>query len=172
MLAELGLITAVNKVNCIGNKGKLLFSLKEDMKRFKDLTTGQMVIMGRKTFESLPNQKPLPNRKNVVVTRNKDYKVEGASVVNSVEDALLLALSDTSIEKAFVIGGSEIYKEVFQYVDTIYLTEVDDETNGDTYFPVFDYQEWTVCGKSDEDIIDESTGLKYRFKVLKHVETI
>lgn len=171
MLTEVGLISAINEKKCIGKDGKLLYHLSDDLKRFKELTTGHMIIMGRKTFESLPNSQPLPNRKNVVLTRNLDYYVEGITTFSSVEDALLAALSDNNIEKVFIIGGAEIYKAAFQYVDTIYITEVHDDTDGDAYFPDVDMSEWSLRQKS-EMMTDEKTGIQFMFKVYKHIETI
>lgn len=169
MLSEIGLVAAVNAKNRIGKDGRLLYRIKDDLRRFKELTTGHVVLMGRKTFESLPG--PLPNRKNVVLTSDDSYAPEGACVFHSIDDAILDALADPSVEKLFVIGGEQVYRCAMPYVDTVYLTEIDDDAEGDASFPGLDPEQWSLRAKSDT-MTDEASGLQFRFKTFKHIETI
>jgi dihydrofolate reductase len=127
---ELTIIAAVSINNVIGNKNKLIWDLPNDLKRFKELTTGHSVIMGRKTFDSLPN--PLPNRDNIIITRNTDYSNPDIKVCSSIEDAINLTKTDS---QPFIIGGGEIYSQTINLVDKIELTRVYKEFDGDAYFP-------------------------------------
>ena len=127
---ELTIIAAVSINNVIGNKNKLIWNLPNDLKRFKKLTTGHSVIMGRKTFDSLPN--PLPNRDNIVITRNTDYSNSNVTVCSSIEDAINLTKTDT---QPFIIGGGEIYSQTINLADKIELTRVYKKFDGDAYFP-------------------------------------
>lgn len=127
------IIAAIGKNNELGKGNDLIWHFKEDMKFFKETTTGSTVIMGRKTFESLP--KALPNRKNIVISRNRDYSPEGAEVVSGTKQALEKAESD----EVFIIGGGTIYKEFLPLADKLYLTEIDAECpDAEVYFPEFD----------------------------------
>ena len=127
---ELTIIAAVSINNVIGNDNKLIWKLSNDLKRFKNLTTNHSVIMGRKTFESLPN--PLPNRDNIVITRDTNYSKPNIQVCSSIEDAINLTKTDT---QPFIIGGGEIYSQTINIVDKIELTRVHEEFDGDAYFP-------------------------------------
>ena len=127
---ELTIIAAVSINNVIGNKNKLIWDLPNDLKRFKELTTGHSVIMGRKTFDSLP--KPLPNRDNIIITRNTDYSNPDIKVCSSIEDAINLTKTDS---QPFIIGGGEIYSQTINLVDKIELTRVYKEFDGDAFFP-------------------------------------
>ena len=127
---ELTIIAAVSINNIIGNKNKLIWKLSNDLKRFKNLTTNHSVIMGRKTFESLPN--PLPDRDNIVITRDTNYSKPNIQVCSSIEDAINLTKTDT---QPFIIGGGEIYSQTINIVDKIELTRVHKEFDGDAYFP-------------------------------------
>ena len=127
---ELTIIAAVSINNIIGNKNKLIWKLSNDLKRFKNLTTNHSVIMGRKTFESLPN--PLPDRNNIVITRDTNYSKPNIQVCSSIEDAINLTKTDT---QPFIIGGGEIYTQTINIVDKIELTRVHEEFDGDAYFP-------------------------------------
>ena len=122
------IIVAMSKNRVIGDSNTLIWHLPEDLKRFRHLTTGNTIVMGRKTYESIG--KPLPNRRSIIITRDPDYKVEGCEVVNSLEEALLLSNSD-----CFIIGGGEIYRQVIDISDRIYLTLINKEFEGDTSFP-------------------------------------
>ena len=127
------IIVAKSKNNVIGSNGSIPWSVPKDLKYFKELTEGNTVIMGRKTYESLPeNKKPLPNRINIVITRDSNIKANGCIIVNSLEEALLKADNKND---TFIIGGGEIYKQALNFVDKIYITEINEEFVGDTYFP-------------------------------------
>ena len=135
-------IVVTDKQWAIGRSGDLLFSLPGDMKHFRTLTTGGTVIMGRKTYESIG--RPLPNRTNVVVTRRKDYRPEGCLVAGSLEQAV--GLFDPS-EEIFIIGGAQIYTQAMPMADRLYLTEIDFDYEGDTRFPEWKREEWTLLSE-------------------------
>lgn len=135
----ISMIAAVGKNLELGKNNDLIWHFKEDMKFFKETTMGHPVIMGRKTFESLP--KALPGRKNIVISANPEYKADGAEVVSSVEEAIKLA--ETEDTDAFVIGGGRIYNEFLPYADNLYLTEINAECpDADTYFPDFNKSDY------------------------------
>lgn len=135
---SISLILSVGKNNEIGRGNDLIWHFHTDMKFFRETTTGNTVIMGRKTFESLP--KVLPNRRNIVISSDQALKIDGAEVVHSVEEALDAAKGDT----IFVIGGGKIYAEFLPFADQIYLTEIDAECpEADTFFPQFDKSLYT-----------------------------
>lgn len=135
----LTLIAAVANNGVIGKDNRLPWHLPADLKHFKALTTGRTVIMGRKTWESLPdNFRPLPGRQNIVVTRNAAYRAEGAAVVTSLPAAIAAAQSD----EAFVIGGAELYAAALPLADRLQLTEIDAAFDGDTHFPAIDTNQW------------------------------
>ena len=134
---SVSMIAAVGKNLELGKNNNLIWHFKEDMKFFKDTTMGHTVVMGRKTFESLP--KALPGRKNIVISSNAEYQAQGATVVTSVEEAIQIADN----EEIFVIGGGKIYAEFLPYADKLYLTEIDAECeDADTYFPQFNKSEY------------------------------
>jgi dihydrofolate reductase len=127
----------------IGKDNELLWHIPDDLKRFKQLTLGHPVIMGRKTFESIVSVlgKPLPGRTNIVVTRDTAWQYDGAEVRHSIEDAIARA-KELDAEEVFIGGGTEIYKQALPYVDKLYLTLIDDQKEGDAYFPAYE-QEFT-----------------------------
>ena len=134
---SVSMIAAVGKNLELGKNNNLIWHFKDDMKFFKETTMGHTVVMGRKTFESLP--KALPGRKNIVISSNAKYQAQGATVVTSVEEALQIADN----EEIFVIGGGKIYAEFLPYADKLYLTEIDAECeDADTYFPQFNKSEY------------------------------
>lgn len=147
----------------IGNKGKLLWHIPDDLKRFKQLTMGHPVIMGRKTFESILGYlgAPLLGRTTIVVTRDKAYAHEGVTIAHSLEDAFEEARALDG-DEIHIGGGSEIYAQVLPFVDRLYLTIVDDEPEADTFFP--DYSPFT---KVMEQESREHTGLKYEWLTLE-----
>jgi dihydrofolate reductase len=139
MSGELVLIAAVAKNGVIGKNNALPWHLPEDMKHFKALTTGHAVIMGRKTWESLPERfRPLPGRLNIVLTRNSSYQADGATVVNSLDEAVKVGAGKT----AFIIGGAELYAHALSQAQRLELTEIDAAFEGDAYFPAFDRSQW------------------------------
>ncbi len=134
----ISVIVAVAENGTIGDKNSLLWHIKEDMKHFRTLTMGHPVVMGRKTYDSLG--RPLPNRRNVVITRQR-LTLEGCEVVHSLEVALSLFSPD---EEVFVIGGAQIYREAMEVADRFYLTVVEHHYEGDTSFPVWDAERWQL----------------------------
>ncbi len=133
------LIAAAAENNALGKDNDLLWHLPDDFKRFKQLTTGHYIIMGRKTFESFP--KPLPNRTHVVITRQKAYKPEGCIVVHSLEQALKNVPEN---ENVYIIGGGEIYKQAMEMADMIELTRVHHSFEADAYFPDINWDNWQI----------------------------
>ena len=154
-------IVVVDKNWAIGRDNDLLFSLPTDMKRFRTLTSGGTVLMGRKTLDSFPGGKPLPKRVNIVLTRNPDFTREGAVIVPDYE-AALVAAADTEPDKLWVIGGGSVYAALLSRCKRVYLTVVDAIAEGaDTYFPnLEELAEWEV--ESVSEPIEEN-GLTYRF---------
>ena len=144
---ELTIIAAASTNNIIGLNNKLIWDIPRDLKRFKDLTQGHSVIMGRKTFESLPN--PLPNRTNIVVTRNTDYHYNGVIVCKSIEEALNHCKSDS---QPFVIGGGEIYSQTINIVDKIELTRIYKDYEGDAYFPDIPLDKFKLVGEVTHEL--------------------
>lgn len=145
----MNLIVAVDKNWAIGKGNKLLVSIPADMKFFRETTKGNTVVMGRKTLESFPQGQPLKNRVNIVISGNKDYKVKGAVVVHSVEEA---ARECGKYEgDVYVIGGESVYRAMLPYCKTALVTKIDHAYEADTYFPNLDEDpEWELTGVSEE----------------------
>jgi dihydrofolate reductase len=150
----LSLIVAHAKHNVIGINNTLPWHLPEDLKRFRALTTGHHIIMGRKTYESLGRL--LPGRTTIIVTRNKYYQVEGALIAHSLQAALLLAAGDA---EPFLIGGAELYKDGLKLATKLYITEVLAEFTGDAFFETIDLNVWQLTEKTDHV---SANGLQYR----------
>ena len=140
---RISMIAAIGeRTRALGRDGDLLFKIPEDLKRFREITKGHPVIMGRKTWESLPEAvRPLPKRANFVVTRQLNYEAPGALVVSSIEEALKSARLVGGSDEIFIIGGGELYTLGLPYADRLYLTLVDDDAEGDVSFP--DYSSFT-----------------------------
>lgn len=150
----------------IGKDNKLLVSIPADMKFFRTTTTGKVVIMGRKTLESFPNGLPLKNRVNIVLTRDTNYKVKGASVVHSVEEALE-EVKKYDTEDVYVIGGDSIYKQLLPYCQKAHVTKIDFAYEADTFFPNLDEMgEWKITQKSEEQTYFD---LEYEFVTYERV---
>ncbi|MBI1936099.1 dihydrofolate reductase [Candidatus Woesearchaeota archaeon] len=141
----ISLIAAMDRNRVIGNENKLLWKIPNDMKRFRQLTAGKTVIMGRKTFESIG--RPLPNRTNIIITRDKNYKADGCIVVYSVGEAL----KKSDSEEIMVIGGAQIYVQLLPTANKMYLTFIDAEFEGDAYFPEFDKKEWKETFREEHE---------------------
>lgn len=138
----ISLIAAVAENMVIGKNNDLPWNLPDDMKYFMQTTKGHYVIMGRKNFESIPEKfRPLPNRTNIVVTRQKNFQAPGCEVVHTIEDGIRIA-KEHQQQEAFIIGGAEIYRQAMKYTERMYLTEIKAVIEGDTFFPVFDKKEW------------------------------
>jgi len=147
----LTIIAAVAKNNALGKNNDLIWRLPADLKRFKNLTNGHHVIMGRKTFESLG--RPLPNRTTIIITRNPDYAAEGCIVVDSLEKAILEAKSDNN---PYILGGGEIYKQALAYADIMDITEVHHSFDeADTFFPKIDFSNWEEINREDHQADDK-----------------
>ena len=158
----MNIIVAVDKNWAIGFENKLLNSIPEDMKFFRETTTGKVVVMGRKTLESFPNKRPLKNRTNIVITRQKDYQVDGAVVLHSVEEALDY-LKQFKSEYIYVIGGASIYEQMLPYCDVAHVTVMDYAYQADTWFPNLDkMEEFVVAADSEEKTYFD---LEYCFKM-------
>lgn len=142
LAGRVSILVAYDRNRAIGHGNKLPWHLPEDLKRFKALTMGHHIVMGRKTFESIG--KPLPGRTNVVITRELGYLAEGSIVVDSLERALEVAKDDSEI---FILGGAQIFLQMLPFCDRIYATEIDAAFDADTYFPEFDTASWTETSR-------------------------
>ncbi len=163
MAKNISIIVAVDKNNGIGSKGDQLAYISGDLKRFKALTTGHTIIMGRKTFEALPKG-ALPNRRNVVITHRNYFKPEKCDVFHSIEEALENVSEN---EEVFIIGGGEIYKAFLPFSNKIYLTVIEHEFDGvDTYFPEIDPEKWRSI-EEEGTFTDDKSGLNYRYVTLQ-----
>lgn len=152
----INIIAAVARNRAIGYENKLLYWLPNDLKRFKSLTTGHTIIMGRRTFESLPKG-ALPNRRNIVISRSVK-ELPNCDCYSSLEEALANCAKD---EDVYIIGGGSIYNQAIEFADRLYLTEIDDTPkNADTYFP--EYENWIEEKRESHDI-DEKHGFRYAF---------
>lgn len=145
------LIAAVDKNWAIGNKNQLLVSIPEDMKFFRQQTTGNVIVMGRKTLESFPAGRPLPNRTNIVLTTNPDYQVRGAIVVHNQEE-LEAELAKYNSDDIYIIGGESIYNQFVDLCDIAYITKIDYAYEADAYFPNLDEREgWKLVKMAEEE---------------------
>ena len=154
------IIAAMGKNRELGLRGKLPWRIPDDMQRFKTLTMGNSVIMGRKTWESIPEKfRPLPGRTNIVITRQTNYEAKGALVTDSLESARAAAARAEGADEIFVIGGGEIYREALPFTDRFYLTLVDDAAEADTFFPSYE----DIFTKKISEERRELNGLMYRW---------
>ena len=152
------------RTRAIGKNNELLWHIPDDLKRFKQLTFGHPVVMGRKTWESLPSKfRPLPERTNIVVTRQAGYAAEGAVVADSLESARAEAARAPGANESFVIGGGELYREALPFADHLYLTLIDDDKEGDTFFPPYETEFTKMVSEEPHEWGD----LKYRWVTLE-----
>ena len=158
----ISLVVAASDNNVIGKNNQLLWHLPKDMKFFKNVTWAMPVVMGRKTFASIGG-KPLPGRKNIVITRQPGWNAEGVSVVNSVDAAASLAAT-LNYKEMFIIGGGEIYMIAFEKANRIYMTRVHAELEGDTYFPVIEKNDWKLISNTD-NAADEKHAYAFSFQL-------
>lgn len=153
----LSLISAMSSNGVIGKDSSLPWHFPTDLKFFKDTTRAKTVIMGRKTFESEGMPKPLPNRRNIIVTRDKDYlSILDVEIAHSLEEAIEISKDDGEV---FIIGGSHLYKQAIDIVDKIYITIIDKEYDGDTFFPPFDWMSFGVLKQTY--ITENEVGLSF-----------
>ncbi len=144
----------------IGQNNKMPWHIPNELAYFKEKTMGKAIVMGRSTFESIG--RPLPGRLNIVITRNTSYEVEGVTVVHSIEEAIEAA--NKHHEEVMIIGGEQIFKEVLPYADLLYITLIEHEFEGDTFFPSYE-QEWEVISTSEQHTTD--SGIKYTYMLYK-----
>ncbi|KAA9006530.1 dihydrofolate reductase [Paenibacillus spiritus] len=162
---ETTLIWAMDRNGLIGRENGMPWSIPRDFAFFKERTMGKTMLMGRKTWESL-GSRPLPGRRSIILTRDPDYRAEGAQVAASTEEALKLAKGS---DELMVIGGAEIYRLTLPYADRLVVTRIDHEFEGDTYFPEVDWSEWKEVS-SEQGIRDEKNPYDYRFMVYERSE--
>lgn len=157
---NIDIIAAIGEDNSLGRGGDLCWKISEDLKYFKELTLGGVVIMGRKTWESLPI-KPLPGRRNIIITRNKNYQTQGGEIFGSLEEAFK-TLEKEGLEKVYVIGGGEIYRQSIGRASTLHLTKIYQRCpEADTFFPEYLNEDWTLYANSSPR---EENGLKFKFQ--------
>jgi dihydrofolate reductase len=157
---QITIVVAIAANNAIGKNNQLLWHLPADLKHFKTITSGHTVIMGRKTFDSVG--KPLPNRRNIVVTRQTDLELDGVEVVNSLDKAMELCQNEAQV---FIIGGAEIYRQALPLTTKIELTRVHQEFDADTFFPEIDLTTWEEVWKEDH-LPDEKNKYAYTYSTL------
>ena len=154
----LSIIVAIASNHAIGKDNQLLWHISEDLKRFKRITRGHAVIMGKKTWESLPKV-PLPERKNIVITDNPEDNFPGCTTVFSIDEAIRACAGD---DEAFVIGGGSIYKQFMPIADKMYITRVNKEFDADTFFPEIDNEQWVLAEQTDVND-DNQNDFNYSF---------
>ena len=168
------IIACINQKKALGKEGKLLYTIKNDLANFKRMTLGNVVIMGRKTFESLPNGEPLKDRINVIITSNEEFSVDSkfdnVFIVKSIEDAIELCEALFEGKELFVIGGESVYRQFMEkgLVDEMRLTIVNDETEGDVFFPEYNEDEWYVYYESMAQVSSwKGVDKSFYFEILK-----
>ena len=157
----ISIIVALARNRAIGLNGNLIWHLSADLKYFKRVTTGHTVIMGYKTFLSLPNQRALPNRRNIIISSHLEQAPEGFELAHSIQEAVNMVHDE---EETFVIGGGSIYEQFLPKAGRLYLTRIDKEFEADTFFPFVNFEEWNLV---DEEVVDEDpqVDFTYRFEV-------
>lgn len=161
---KISLIAAIAENGCIGNENQLLWRISEDMQYFKRLTMGHCVLMGRKTYQSIPSKfKPLEGRTNIILSTDTDYSENGCSVFNTLSSAIEYAKHQKEKE-LFIIGGAQIYEQTIELAETLYITRVHEFFNGDAYFPSISFDEWELISSS---IQKEEHILNYTFDTYK-----
>lgn len=156
----LAAIWAQDKNGLIGKNNRLPWHLPNDQQFFKKMTVGNILVMGRKTFEGM-GARPLPNRETIILTRDPSYKADNVRVLHTVKEVLELADSQTT--PIFIAGGTEIYQWFLPYCDYLYRTVIDEIFDGDTYFPAVDWSKWTLSKKED-GILDDKNHYKHQFE--------
>ncbi|MEI4802102.1 dihydrofolate reductase [Bacillus sp. NPDC077411] len=156
----ISLLVAMDKNRLIGKDNQLPWHLPADLAYFKKVTMGHPIIMGRKTFESIG--RPLPGRTNIILTRNQNYEMEGCEVIHSIDD--VKKMDEQMNEELFVIGGAEIFKEVLPFADRLYITQIEEVFEGDTFFPEINYNEWEEISAT-QGVTDEKNPYTYAYHV-------
>lgn len=160
-MLNLSIIAALDKNNAIGYRNNLLCYLPADLKHFKQLTSGHSIVMGRKTFESLPKG-ALPNRKNIVLSKNKNFHCENCIIIRSVDELFNIDHDDDEI---FIIGGAQIYSLFIDKANMLYLTHIHHEFKADTFFPEFNVENWKIIEKKDFEADDKN---KFNFSFITY----
>lgn len=160
---KLSIVVAISANNAIGKNNQLLWHLPADLKHFKEITSGHPIIMGRKTYDSIG--RPLPNRRNIVITRQSGLTIPNVEVVLSLEEAISICKAENEV---FVIGGAEIYKQALAYTNTIYLTTVHQSYEADVFFPELKENEWIETTKEYHEA-DEKNNIAYTFSTLERL---
>ncbi len=156
---KISLIVAMASNRVIGLNNKMPWHLSADLKKFKKITMGSPIIMGRKTFESIG--RPLPGRRNIIISRNLTYQQDGCRVFHDIKSAID---SCKDCDEVFVIGGSTLYETMLPYAEYLYLTEINKEFTGDTFFPKIDFKHWSVITRED---IDNDPGVDFSYSFIK-----
>ena len=164
-MKQISIIVAIADNNAIGKDNQLLWHLSEDLKRFKQLTTGHTIIMGKRTFESLP-VRPLPNRRSIVITDIPNETIPGCLIAYSIQDAI--DLCDKCDENFIIVGGS-VYNQFMPIADKLYLTLVHKDFDADTFYPEIDYSKWELI-HNDSNLYDEKSDLKYSYLIYKRIQ--
>jgi Dihydrofolate reductase len=164
-MSEINAIVAIAQNGAIGKDNKLLWHLREDMLYFKQTTMHYPVIMGRKTWESLP-KKPLPKRENIVISGQKDLKIEGAQVFSDIKEMIAYC---AEFEKSFIIGGASIYKTLMPYCNYLYITRIFANFEADCFFPEIETNLWHLESQSQRKT-DPENGLEYCFEIYKRIK--
>ncbi len=154
----ISIIVAIAENYAIGKNNDLLWHIPADLKRFKKITLGHSVIMGKRTYESLP-KRPLTDRENIVITDDPEDQFPGCTIIYSIEDALPLIKPE---EEAFIIGGASVYRQFLPHTDRLYLTLVHKDFDGDVFFPEIDFREWQLLSMEDFPF-DEQLGFSYSY---------
>ena len=162
MQAKISIIVAMAKNHTIGINNTLPWRCPEDLKHFKSLTMGHHMIMGRKTFDSIG--KPLPGRTTVVITRNQHLKIQGCIVTHSLNDAIKACAGD---DEVFIVGGAELYTQALPLADKMYITEIQQNVDGDAHFPAFDKQDWQEIARTVHQQVTPQP-LSYQFVTYQH----
>ncbi len=161
---RLSIVVAMDDNRLIGSKNQLPWHLPADLAYFKKLTTGKSILMGRKTYDSIG--RPLPNRRNIVITRNSNISIPGCEVVSSIDDALELTKDDLEV---MVIGGASLCEQLLPKVNRLYITKIDGEFEGDVFFPKYDDFDWLEVS-CESHPKDNSNAYSYKFIVLDRVQ--
>ena len=159
----ISIVVAIAENNAIGKNNQLLWHLSADLKHFKEITSGHTIIMGRKTYDSIG--KPLPNRRNIVISRNPNLNLQGVEIVGSLNEAIALC---TNEKEVFIIGGAEIYKQSLPIINKIYLTTVHQTFEADAFFPALNTTEWKETDREQHQA-DEKNKLDYTFSTLERI---
>ena len=157
----ISIIAAVDKNFLIGRENELPWHLPADLKYFKNITMGKPILMGRKTFESIG--KPLPGRRNIVISRQSDFMAQGCEVVSTLDEAIALV---ANVEEIMIVGGATLFQQFLPRADRLYLTQIDASFEGEIYFPTVNFNDWVLL-KKEEHLKDEKNQYDYRFLVLE-----